>query len=324
MNTDLRIVFFGTPDFAVPSLDILIKNNFNIVGVVTAPDKPAGRGLQITQSPVKAYAMEHELNIMQPEKLKDETFINMLQALNADLFVVVAFRMLPNAIWNMPKLGTFNLHGSLLPQYRGAAPINWAVINGEKETGITTFFLQQEIDTGRIIFKQKTEIGENETAGELHDRMMEMGANLVLKTVQSIITKNFNTMKQSTLITPDTILHAAPKLNKEVCKINWNKSMQELHDFIRGLSPYPGAWTNIKNKQGEQLSMKIFKTTMEPILDSVYNPEMLTDQKTYLKVRVKGGMLHILELQVSGKKRMGTAEFLRGFHFKDAWKIDSK
>jgi len=317
----LRIVFMGTPDFAVESLKILLENDYNVVGVITAPDKPAGRGQQVQQSAVKKYALEKELTILQPEKLKDDTFLTQLKNLKADLQIVVAFRMLPEVVWNMPRLGSFNLHGSLLPQYRGAAPINWAVINGDKETGVTTFFLQHEIDTGKIIYQEKTAIDENETAGDIHDRLMITGANLVLKTLQAIEKGDYPQVEQSQLIPPTTEIKHAPKIFKDDCRIDWSKSLNDIHNKIRGLSPYPTAFTELVSPEGKVFSIKIFTVHKEPALknDILYN--ICTDSKTYLKVAVKNGYICIDELQMAGKKRIKTNEFLRGFQINDQWKV---
>jgi methionyl-tRNA formyltransferase len=312
----------GTPDFAVASLDILIKNNYNIIAVITAPDKPAGRGQQVQESAVKKYAVENGLNILQPEKLKDEYFLQQLRDLNADLQIVVAFRMLPEVVWNMPRMGTFNLHGSLLPQYRGAAPINWAVINGEKETGVTTFFLQHEIDTGKIIFRKKTSIAENETAGDIHDRLMEIGAELVLKTVKSIEENNYPQTDQREFITNNDQLKHAPKIFKDDCKINWQNSAEEIHNFIRGLSPYPTAFTNFIAPDGKTYSVKIFKTEKEVTNSHSPKGAIVTDSKGIFKVAAKNGYIIIKELQVAGKKKMATSEFLRGFQINNEWKAE--
>jgi len=294
----------GTPDFAVPSLDILIKHGYDISAVVTAPDKPAGRGQLLNESPVKKYALAANIPVLQPEKLKAPDFIEKLKSFNANLQIVVAFRMLPEIVWQMPENGTFNLHASLLPQYRGAAPINWAVINGETETGLTTFFLQHEIDTGDIILQEKLPIGPDETAGGLHDRMSIAGAELVLKTVKKIEANNIKTQKQ--ILAQD--IKTAPKIFKDDCRIDWNKPLNELHNFIRGLSPYPTAWTTFDSKV-----FKIYKTAKEY---SGYQGEyglVFTDKKTFLKVGVKGGFLHLLEIQTEGKKRVKANEFLNGF-----------
>lgn len=316
----LRIIFMGTPEFAVESLDILVKNNYNIVGVITVPDKPAGRGQEIQQSEVKKYALEKGLTILQPEKLKEENFLNQLKELKADLQIVVAFRMLPEVVWNMPRLGTINLHGSLLPQYRGAAPINWAIINGEKETGVSTFFLQHEIDTGKIIFREKTPIGENETAGEIHDRLMVIGAELILKTVKAIENNNYPQIDQAELIAKGEKEKHAPKIFKEDCKIDWNKNVNEIHNFIRGLSPYPAAFSTIVSPEGKTYSVKLFKTEIENTSHTYIIGSIITDSKSYLKIAVKNGYILVKELQLAGKKKMATTEFLRGFPMNNDWK----
>ncbi|MDG1477438.1 MAG: methionyl-tRNA formyltransferase [Vicingaceae bacterium] len=308
---DLKIVFMGTPDFAVESLKILVENNYNIVGVITAPDKPSGRGQKINQSAVKKYADANGLKTLQPTNLKAEEFLTELKTLNANLQIVVAFRMLPEVVWNMPTLGTFNLHASLLPQYRGAAPINWAIINGEKETGVSTFFLQHKIDTGDIIAQEKVNIEENETAGELHDKLMDIGSNLVLKTVQDIENEKIASQPQN----ENQELKEAFKIFKPFCKIDWNKSIDEIHNHIRGLSPYPTAFTEFKNKEtGEIVSCKIFKTE---IIREEHNYEKrdLIISKKELKVAVKVGFINILELQIAGKKRMELTDLLNGFDF---------
>ncbi len=320
MNKSLKIVFMGTPDFAVASLDILLKNDYNVVGVITVPDKPAGRGQQMQQSAVKKYAVEKGLTILQPEKLKNEDFLQQLKSLQADLQIVVAFRMLPEIVWNMPKMGTFNLHGSLLPQYRGAAPINWAVINGEQKTGVTTFFLQQEIDTGKIIFREKTNIDENESAGELYDRLMHIGAELVLKTVLAIENNNYSEADQSTFIEKNEELKNAPKIFKDDCKINWNNSCNNIHNFIRGLSPYPAAYTEFISPEGKSFLVKIFKAKKGLTNHSEATGNISSDGKDYLHINTNDGFMDILELQIAGKKKMSTIELLRGFQLQGAWK----
>jgi methionyl-tRNA formyltransferase len=317
----MKIIFMGTPDFAVPSLDILVRNNYDIVGVITAPDKPAGRGQQLQHSPVKKYAMEKGLRILQPTNLKEEAFLDELSKLNADLQIVVAFRMLPEKVWAMPPMGTFNLHGSLLPQYRGAAPINRAIMNGEKETGVTTFFLQHDIDTGKIIFREKIPIGENETAGELHDRMMIKGAALVLKTVQAIEQKKYPQEEQEKFITSLSELKHAPKIFKEDCKIDWTKSLEEIHNHIRGLSPYPGAFTELISPKEERTILKIFITEKEIAEHSYSAGQIITDSKNTLKIAVSKGFLNIHELQLAGKKRMKTSDLLRGFPLNNEWSV---
>ena len=310
---DLRIVFMGTPDFAVASLKALVDGGYNVVGVITAPDKPAGRGNKLTESAVKQYAVENNLNVLQPEKLKNSDFLTELKSLQADLQVVVAFRMLPEVVWNMPPLGTFNLHGSLLPQYRGAAPLNWAVINGETKTGVTTFLLDHEIDTGKVIFKRETPIGENETVGEVHDRLMEIGAGLVVETVDAIAEGNIQPIPQAELIDENTLNHAL-KIFKEDCRINWGKDSEGIRNLIRGLSPYPAAWTNLVNiKTGTEILTKLF-FAQKMDSEKVAEPGTIeTDRKTFLNVACKNGWLQITDLQIAGKKRMKTDEFLRGF-----------
>lgn len=316
MEKDLRIVFMGTPDFAVESLKILVENNYKIVGVITAPDKPAGRGQKLNQSAVKKYAVANDLNVLQPTNLKSPEFVNELKELEADLQVVVAFRMLPEVVWNMPELGTFNLHASLLPQYRGAAPINWAIINGEKETGVTTFFLQHKIDTGDVIHQQKVTISENETAGELHDKLMEVGGKLVLQTVQQITTNTISTQSQSEIIERENQeLKEAFKIYKPFCKVDWNRPIENIHNHIRGLSPYPTAFTEFKHKDSEEtISCKLFRTVTEKV---THTEEIgsLHPSKKELKVAVKGGYISILELQIAGKKRMKIEALLNGFDF---------
>jgi methionyl-tRNA formyltransferase len=318
MKRDLRIVFMGTPDFAVPSLDILVQNNYNIVGVITATDKLAGRGNKLTESAVKKYAVEKGLPILQPEKLKNPDFINDLKALNANLFIVVAFRMLPEIVWQMPELGTFNLHASLLPQYRGAAPINWAVINGEKETGVTTFFLQHEIDTGNIILQEKITISDEDNVGVVHDKLMNIGSELVLKTVQQIESDSVIESPQSTVDRRPLILKHAPKIFKETCLIDWTKPALEVHNLIRGLSPYPAAFTYLDGKV-----LKIFASKINQPNNSLNTEHQLsttdykTDNKTYLSFKCADKYLDILELQLEGKKRMKIDEFLRGYKFQN-------
>ncbi len=314
----LRIVFMGTPEFAVASLDILIKNNFNVVGVITVPDKPAGRGQQIQQSAVKKYAQEHNLKLLQPEKLKSPEFIDELKQLNADVQFVVAFRMLPEIVWNMPKMGTFNLHASLLPKYRGAAPINWAIINGEKESGVTTFKLKHEIDTGNILFQEKVTITPEMTAGDLHDSLMKIGADLILKTVAAIQKSFEKNNELEFLPQEENLVCHAPKIFKEDCLINWEKPCNEINNLIRGLSPYPAAFTWLKN--GEDATpqlIKIFKAKPETKEGNHTNGSLITDNKTFLKVLCEDGLIDIIEIQLQGKKRITITEFLRGFIIKE-------
>jgi methionyl-tRNA formyltransferase len=308
----MKIVFMGTPDFAVPSLEILIENNYDVVGVVTAMDKPAGRGKKLQMSPVKQFALEKGLRVFQPENLKNLDFVNDLSSLEADLFVVVAFRMLPEVVWKIPRKGTFNLHGSLLPQYRGAAPINWAIINGEKETGVTTFFIDEKIDTGQILFFKKTSIGDHTTAGELHDKLMLLGAELVLKTVKAIDVGKYMVMHQNDLVKNGLKLKAAPKIDKETCKINWQDDAVNVHNHIRGLSPFPGAWTWVHNlNNGELLNVKIFKSHL--VFDSTLKPgEIKTDGQTFLHVGTAFGSVSVDNLQFPGRKRLDVSDFLRG------------
>lgn len=300
----LRIIFMGTPEFAVPSLDILVKNGVDVVAVVTATDKPQGRGQKVVYSPVKTCALQYNLPVLQPPNLKSPVFLDELKRFRADLQVVVAFRMLPEAVWSMPPLGTFNLHASLLPQYRGAAPINWAIINGERETGVTTFFLRHDIDTGSIIFQEKEPIDDDDTAGTLYDRLMKKGADLVLKTVLAIQSGKHPVTAQRDA--PD--IRHAPKIFKETCEINWNGTTEEVRNFIRGLSPYPGAWTTIGDK-----TFKVFRASATDHASRDKHPgERITDNKNYLYVKTLDGWISIDEWQPEGKKRMTIAEFFRG------------
>lgn len=315
---DLRIVFMGTPDFAVESLRILVENQYNVVGVITMPDKPSGRGHKIQYSAVKKYALDNNLPLLQPEKLKDETFLKELKLWNADLQIVVAFRMLPEVVWNMPRLGTFNLHGSLLPQYRGAAPINWAIINGEKETGVTTFFLTHEIDTGKIIFQDKIKIEETDNAGKIHDELMHLGARLVKETVDIILEEKVDAVDQSQFYTNEQELKAAPKIFKETCRIDWNQNAEQIHNLIRGLSPYPAAWTELCTKGKEPQPVKIYASE-KVIADNPTSPGTIyTDNKSYLHIACKDGYINIKEIQFPGKKAMKTDELMRGYKFEDS------
>lgn len=305
----MRIIFMGTPEFAVASLDALVNAGFTIVAVVTAPDKPAGRGMQLQQSAVKKYASEKNLPVLQPEKLKDPGFIAQLQELKADLQIVVAFRMLPEIVWNMPPMGTINLHGSLLPQYRGAAPINWAVINGEKETGVTTFKLKHEIDTGNILLQDRFSIGPDETAGEVHDRMKLIGANLLVQTIKGLASGSLQENPQEVLIQNTTLKHA-PKIFTETCIINWEETSLQIYNRIRGLSPFPGALTKLDGKV-----LKIYKSKAD--YQHPTSPgTIITDGKTFLKFATIDGYIHVLELQLEGKKKMLIEDFLRGYRLK--------
>jgi methionyl-tRNA formyltransferase len=317
-----RIVFMGTPEFAVASLDALVKAGYTIAGVVTAPDKPAGRGMKMQQSEVKKYALKRGLKVLQPEKLKAPEFLEELRSLQADLQIVVAFRMLPEVVWNMPPKGTINLHGSLLPQYRGAAPINWAVINGEKETGVTTFKLKQEIDTGDILLQESIPIGENETAGEVHDKMKETGAQVLVKTVQGLIDGTLKETPQSSVVSgewseansPLTIHHSqlkpAPKIFTADCKIDWTKTADEIYNLIRGLSPFPGAFTELGDK-----TIKVFKSEKEHIIPTTKPGRWESDKMTFLKFAAKDGYILLKDVQLEGKKRMSIEDFLRGYRF---------
>jgi methionyl-tRNA formyltransferase len=299
----MKIVFMGTPDFAVASLDALVQANFDVVAVVTAPDKPAGRGQKLNESAVKKYAVEKGIPVLQPEKLKNPEFLEELRSYQADLQVVVAFRMLPVVVWSMPAKGTINLHGSLLPQYRGAAPINHVIINGEKESGVTTFFLKEEIDTGDIILSDSVAIADDETAGDLHDKLMVVGANLLVKTLHAIEAGNITEQPQPQ---SDDLKHA-PKIFKEDCKIDWNNSAQTIHNLIRGLSPYPTAFTLLNEK-----NLKVFKAEIEDKEPGIAAGGFLTDGKTYLKFAAKDGFIKLLDIQYEGKKRMLIEDFLRG------------
>jgi methionyl-tRNA formyltransferase len=308
-----RIVFFGTPGFAVVSLEQLVASGFSIAAVVTAPDKPSGRGLKENASPVKQFALLHRIPVLQPVNMKDPLFLDQLTSYHPDLQIVIAFRMMPKLIWELPPLGTFNLHASLLPQYRGAAPINWAVINGEHETGVTTFFLNEQIDAGRILLFEKVIIAPDETAGELHDRLMKTGAALVLKTVERIVAGEIDEIHQTSLTGDHTTLKQAPKIFKDDCRINWNQDVQAIHNFIRGLSPHPGAFTEVIPGDGGTLTLKIFRTIPEQNNLPGKPGEFLTDGKSYLKVGAKNGFIHLTELQLSGRKIMNSGDFLRGF-----------
>ena len=314
---ELRIVYMGTPDFAVEPLKKLIEGGYNIVGVITMPDKPIGRHqTELSASPVKKYAAENGIKVLQPVKLKDPNFIAELQSLNADLQIVVAFRMLPEVVWAMPRLGTFNLHAALLPQYRGAAPINWAIINGDKQTGITTFFLDHDIDTGSVIQRVPVPILDTDNAEDVHDKLMYLGADLVKETVDNILANNIHPIPQAEL-TCDEPLRPAPKIFKETCRIKWDDGVKKTYDFVRGLSPYPAAWTEITVNNKTSV-LKIYATSKEFAKVEAPIGTVLTDGKSYLKVAQADGYQNILTLQIAGKKRMQIADFLRGFHAEGA------
>ena len=308
--TKLRIVFMGTPEFAVAGLQKLVEAGCTVMGVVTAPDKPAGRGMQLQQSAVKQYAVAQGLHILQPEKLKNPDFIEQLHSLQADVFIVVAFRMLPEMVWNMPPMGTINVHGSLLPQYRGAAPINWAVINGEKQTGVTTFKLKHEIDTGNILLATKIDIEEDDNAGILHDKMKMAGADLLLETIQGLANGSLTEKPQNDLAGQGLALKHAPKIFTETCNINWNNNCSDIHNLIRGLSPYPGAFTSLEGKK-----IKIFASSIQEQDTEMLPGTFDTDYKTYLRFAATNGYVYAKEVQMEGKKRMTVVDFLRGYRF---------
>ncbi len=322
---NLRIVYMGTPDFAVESLRCLVEGGYNVVGVVTGPDKPVGRhGSVLQPTPVKQYAVEHGLRVLQPERLKDEAFIEELRSLQADLQIVVAFRMLPEVVWSMPPLGTFNLHASLLPQYRGAAPINWAVINGDTETGVTTFFLKHEIDTGAVIRQVRVHISETDCVGDVHDRLMLLGGSVVCDTVDAIIDGTAEATPQEEMITEE--LRPAPKIFKDTCRIDWNRPAKQVYDFIRGLSPYPAAWTTLVASDGTEQVVKIYESVLCDVasgLSGVSHPcgSIETDGKTYMNVYSSDGLLSIKNLQLAGKKRMCIEDFLRGFRLVEGYRF---
>lgn len=313
---DLRIVFLGTPEFAVESLDCIYNAGYNIVGVVTMPDKPAGRGHQLLQSPVKKYALEHNFHLMQPERLKSEEFVDELRSLNANLFIVIAFRMLPEVVWSMPELGTFNLHASLLPKYRGAAPINWAVINGDTETGVTTFFLKHEIDTGDILRQERVEIGPDDTVGDVHDRLMHLGARLTLDTIDHIVAGDLRPQPQDDILkgaepTP------APKIFKETCRIDWSEPACEVRNLIRGLSPYPAAWTLLTTGANAPTALKIYKATVDNAFNGETRPGRVSINRDTMTIDCRDGRLIIEEVQLAGKRRMKVSEFIKGMTDRD-------
>lgn len=318
---DLRIVYMGTPDFAVESLKALVEGCYNVVGVITMPDKPAGRGHKLQYSAVKEYALSQNLPLLQPEKLKDPEFIEALRAWNADLQIVVAFRMLPEVVWDMPRFGTFNLHASLLPQYRGAAPINWAVINGDKETGATTFFLTHEIDTGKIIQQEKIAIGADENVGSVHDRLMEMGGKLVTKTVDAILEGKVDAIDQSAFFKDESELKAAPKIFKDTCHIDWNKDVDSVYNLIRGMSPYPAAWSELIAPDGQATGVKIFESEKINEGHTLTPGSIRTDGKSNLDVAVIDGFIRIKSIQLAGKKRMDAQSLLNGYKITEAYKF---
>ena len=314
MTSDLRIIFLGTPEFAVASLEELLIAKYNIVGVITAPDRPAGRGRKIRQSAVKNFAVKHHLNVLQPTNLKDPIFLEQLKMLNADLQIVVAFRMLPKVVWAMPKIGTFNLHASLLPEYRGAAPINWVIINGETKTGVTTFFINEKIDTGSILLQEEIDISPSMDVGQLHDKLMILGSELILKTIKLLQSSSYELVDQ-----PRIDKKIAPKLNKENCKIDWTSPLNDIYNKIRGLSPYPGAWTILTNKN-EKIEVKIYRSE-KLTQNHDYSIGTLISDKKEIKIAVRDGFLKILDLKLAGKRRMDTRSLLNGYTFDEASKM---
>ncbi len=319
MSKVLNIVYMGTPEFAVAPLDLLLKQGYHISAVVTSPDKPAGRGLKLCESPVKRYAIANGIPLLQPSNLKSPEFIEELKRIKPDLQIVVAFRMLPEVVWKLPPSGTFNLHASLLPQYRGAAPINWAIINGEKKTGVTTFFINENIDTGNIIMSEEVPILPDETAGELHDKLMNIGSEVVLKTVKSIEENNVKTVLQQSMIS-NIEIKPAPKIFRNHCRINWNNSADKVYDRIRGLSPYPSAYTELLSPQGNQYCLKIYKCEKEHTIHNLDAGSICTNCRTHLSIAVTDGFINLQEIQLQAKKKMTIAEFLCGFQIDSKWK----
>lgn len=317
---DLRIVYMGTPEFAVESLRLLVERGYNVVAVVTMPDKPAGRGHKIQFSPVKQYALAHQLPVLQPERLKDPAFLDALREYRADLQIVVAFRMLPQVVWDMPPMGTFNLHASLLPRYRGAAPINWAIINGEKETGITTFFLTHEIDTGKIIQQKRIAIADTDNVGIVHDKLMMLGAEMVCETVDNILAGTIEPVAQETL-EDGTPLPPAPKIFKETCHIDWHHTVEQVYNLVRGLSPYPAAWCEWVAPDGQVVGVKIFEASRHECWHDLVPGTLRTDGKKSIEIACTDGFLRIESLQLSGKKRLSAEELLRGFHLSDEYVV---
>ncbi len=323
MENNIRIAYFGTPEFAASQLEAILKAGYEVPVVVTMPDKPAGRGRQIQYSDVKKTALEHGLPLLQPEKLKDPLFLEQLASYQANLFVVVAFRMLPAVVWQMPELGTFNLHASLLPQYRGAAPINFAIINGETETGLTTFFLNEEIDMGAVIMREKVGIRPNETAGELHDELMVLGNKLVVETIKKVEQGTVEPLPQEQLAESQA-LKPAPKISKEFCNIDWSQDRLTIYNHIRGLSPYPAAHTQLISEMGERIEMKVFSSEMEACHPDMPVGSVVTDNKKFLKIAIKDGFIHLTQVQQAGKKAMPIADFLRGTRLDGLWKTVTK
>lgn len=323
MENNIRIAYFGTPEFAASQLEAILKAGYEVAVVVTMPDKPAGRGRQIQYSDVKKTALEHGLPLLQPEKLKDPSFLEQLASYQANLFVVVAFRMLPAVVWQMPELGTFNLHASLLPQYRGAAPINFAIINGETETGLTTFFLNEEIDMGAVIMREKVGIRPDETAGELHDELMVLGNKLVVKTIKKVEQGTVEPLPQEQLAESQA-LKPAPKISKEFCNIDWSQDRLTIYNHIRGLSPYPAAHTQLISEMGERIEMKVFSSEMEACHPGMPVGSVVTDNKKFLKIAIKDGFIHLTQVQQAGKKAMPIADFLRGTRLDGLWKTVTK
>lgn len=323
MEKKIRIAYFGTPEFAASQLEAILKAGYEVAVVVTMPDKPAGRGRKIQYSDVKKTALEHNLSLLQPEKLKDPMFLEQLASFQANLFIVVAFRMLPAVVWQMPELGTFNLHASLLPQYRGAAPINFAIINGESETGLTTFFLNEEIDKGAVIMREKVAIRPDETAGELHDELMVLGNQVVVETIKKIEKGEVCALPQDEM-TEGQPLKPAPKISKEFCNVDWSQDCQTVYNHIRGLSPYPAAHTSILSENGEVIELKIFSSVIETCLPEVPIGSVVTDNKKYLKIALKDGFIHLTQVQQAGKKAMPIADFLRGTQLLGSWEAETK
>ncbi len=312
-----EILFMGTPHFAVESLKKLIESNKKIVGVVTAPDKPAGRGSEVTESPVKQFALANNLKVLQPVNLKDAGFIKQITEINPSLIVVVAFRMLPKGLWQLPEFGTINLHASLLPQYRGAAPINWAIINGETKTGVTTFFIEENIDTGKILLQKEVPIEKNDNAKTLHDKLMCEGANLLNDTITGLMNNELTAVDQLALLQPDTVLNSAPKIYRETCRIDWSKSLNYIQNFIRGLSPTPAAWTELISDENIISPVKIFESEVEFTTGSFSAGKIIRDGKTYLKIAHSDGYLRVLSIQIPGKRQLTVSEFLKGFRLKE-------